>query len=137
MIEQGLFKILDLYSNNINLFYNKIDKYFNEQLIDLTEDPAIKINKSYNSFENIIGNIISYLSSLGFKQETLENSIINPLLKDLNHNRYETLNLNLINKKSRKLIRKLFLEQIFNYLVDNNSVKILSNLNSNGFLPIE
>ena len=137
MIEKGLFRIIDLFSNNINIFYNNIDKYFNDQLIKLAADSTSEINESVNPFESFIKNLITYLSSLGFSQENLENNLIHPLIKELNYNRNEINKIILLNKKSITIIRELFLNQICMYLADGNSVKIMSHLNSNGFLPIE
>ena len=53
MIFQGLFNILDLYSNEIDLFYDAINKYFRERIIIFIEGGSLKKHDLKEEFDVI------------------------------------------------------------------------------------
>ena len=60
MIFQGLFNILDLYSNEIDLFYDSIDKYFREKLGSFLEEKTLEKSELNKVIEELIEEILIY-----------------------------------------------------------------------------
>ncbi|MHA1293797.1 MAG: hypothetical protein ACTSQJ_14165, partial [Promethearchaeota archaeon] len=88
--------------------------------------------------ENMINYIVKEFLNLGFDKAYIENKFYDQLLvikkKDL-----EVINdgLTLYKIKIAPLIYEIFLEEVVDYLVESNSINIMVNLKSKGFLPIE
>lgn len=138
MIFQGLFNILDIYSNEIDLFYDNIDKYFREKLESFLEDNPLETSELTKILVNILKIFKKELIILGFDAKEIEDKFLDPYLeigrKDL---RKITNTLQAYEKKIRPIIYEIFLEKVVEYLVDNKIVTLVLNLKSSGLIPFE
>jgi len=138
LIFQGLFNILDLFSNEIDLFYGVIDKYFREKIRSFFDEKTLE---PY-SFTKEITNFLTFLTKefieWGFDQEYIENKFSDQFLI-IRKNEIDTLKtpLEFYEKKLAPIIIEIFLEKIVDYLVDNSCIPIMLKLKSKEFLPIE
>ncbi len=137
MIFQGLFNILDIYSNEIDLFYNNIDKYFREKLDQFLEEKTLEKSELNKILENILFVLKKEFLKLGFDVKEIEEKFL-PYL-EIEQNDVGTIKnaLQLYEKKITPIIYEIFLEKIVDYLVDNKIVNIILNMKSNGLLPFE
>ena len=138
MIFQGLFNLLDLYLQEIDLFYISINKFFRERLNNLLNSEQ----KSVDDFDEIRKNILSILTeeliNLGFEREVIENKFLDPFLEIRNNERDNiTSTLEYCEKKIEPLVYEIFLEKIVVYLVDDNAATLILTLKSKGLIPIE
>jgi len=74
LIFQGLFNILDLYSNEIDLFYDGIDKYFKERVMNFIEGNSLEKYNLKEEFEKVSSFLINEFTKLGFEREEIENT---------------------------------------------------------------
>jgi len=49
MIFQGLFNILEIYSNEIDLFYDSIDQYFRQKIEPILKDESLE-KSNFNNY---------------------------------------------------------------------------------------
>ena len=138
MIFQGLFNILDIYSNEIDLFYDNIDKYFREKLDPFLEDRTLEKSELNIVLEKILSVLKKELSILGFDEKEIENKFLDPYL-EIGKNEVGIISnaVLLYEKRITPIIYEIFLEKIVDYLVDNKIVTLILNLKSNGLLPFE
>jgi hypothetical protein len=137
MIKHGLFKILDLYSNEIFLFYNNIDKHFREKINNFIRENTLEKKNSDQTLKKLLIFFVNNFIELGFEREEIENSFSNPLLEIRNNDFGKIASIKKLYKKLIPIVYEIFLEKILNYLVDINADSIILNLKSKGLLPIE
>ena len=138
MIFQGLFNILDLYLNDIEIFYNNIDNYF-QQKIDNSFGLVKLENENLNQIEeDLTLFLIKEFVELGFEQIEIENDFLDPFL-EIKEEDKENLNsiIDLYKKKLAPIIYETFLEKIVDYLVDIKVTPLMLKAKSEGFLSIE
>ena len=138
MIFQGIFNILSLYLNEIDVFYNAIDHYFNEK-INETFKNNVKLDGDLNKkLEDLLDILKTELLELGFEKTELEAKFMDPFL-ELNNidmqKRYTHLDLYEI--KIAPIIYEIFLEKIVEYFVDIKAIPLLLNLKSKGFFELD
>jgi len=138
MIFQGLFNILDLYSNEIDLFYDAINKYFRERIIIFIEGISLEKCDLAEEFKVITSFLTKELINLGFERGEFENKFSDQFLK-IRKNEIATLNtpIERFNKKFAPIVYEIFLEKVVDYLVDKPCIPIMLELKSRQFLPIE
>ena len=81
MIYQGLFNILDLYLNEIDLFYNVIHQYFHSKIRSLLDVTLIDKDELDSGFETILSLIKSELIELGIEDVEIESKLADPFLE--------------------------------------------------------
>ena len=138
MILQGLFNILELYSDQEDFFYENIDNYFRKLL-----------NHNFESFkgghedllritEEIVKKFKSEIVKLGFDKVEIDNKFSG---RDLIFTKKDIEELTTIEKLYRKkiapIVYEIFLEVILYYIADLEDESLILNLKSKGFLPIE
>lgn len=137
MIIQGLFRILELFSNDINLFYDKIYNYFRVALDSSFKENIIE----KESFDQTINKFLLILKNnfiiLGFEPIELEDSFLNPLQEIIERKHGNITQISDLFEKTIPMVYEFFLEKIYNYLVDNNSASIMLTLKSKNILPFE
>ncbi|MFX0186279.1 MAG: hypothetical protein ACFE8A_00935 [Candidatus Hodarchaeota archaeon] len=139
MIFQGLFNILDLYSNEIDLFYDAIDKYFRERISIFIDGSSLEKRDLKEELEIITSFLTNELVNLGFEREDIENKFSDQFLI-IRKSEIDTLTtpIERYNKKLAPIVYEIFLEKVIDYLVDASScVPLLLELKSRNFLPIE
>ncbi len=139
MIFQGIFNILDLYSNEIDDFYNNIDKYFHQKIDNLCEKKTFKECSLKKEFKEMQSFLTKELIELGFEREEIEYNFSDESLK-IRKDEIGTLKtpIERYEKKFAPIIYEIFLEKIVDYLAEfNNTESMMLNLKSKGFLPIE
>ena len=80
MIFQGLFNILNLYSNEIDLFYDGIDKYFREKIFNFIEASSLERYNLKEEFEKVSSFLLNEFTKLGFEREEIENNFSDQFL---------------------------------------------------------
>ena len=78
MILQGIFNVLDLYSNEIYLFYNNIDKYFRDKIETFIEENSFNNEDLSEEREEITHFLVNEFIELGFEREYIENKLSVP-----------------------------------------------------------
>ena len=138
MIFQGLFNILEIYSNEIDLFYDSIDKYFRQKIELILEDTSLDKSNFNKAHDQMLLIIKKEFLKLGFDEKEIEEKFLDPSLK-VNQNDSDSLVFPslLYEKRILPIIYEFFLEKIVDYLVDNKVVNIILNMKSNGLLPFE
>jgi len=136
MIFQGLFNVLNLYSNEIYLFYDSIDQYFKNKLYKKFE---AKLNT--NDFESIMDEMIDYLEEefveLGFFRDKIEHYYIFQLTEIKEKENGNITSLVQFYNKIIPIINEFFLEKIFEYIVDDEAASsTMRTLRSKNLLPI-
>ncbi|TXT61599.1 MAG: hypothetical protein BAJALOKI2v1_20052 [Promethearchaeota archaeon] len=136
MIFQGLFNVLNLYLNEIYLFYDSIDNYFKKKLYEKFE---ARLNN--DSFDSIMDDIVEYLEEefmkLGFLKDEMEHYYIFQLseIKDMENGKIRSLVQ--FYDKIIPVINEFFLEKIFEYIIDDEAAaSTMSTLRSKELLPI-
>ena len=81
MIFQGLFNILDLYFNDIALFYNNIDHYFRDKIVDSFGTSHIEKEDMAQKLDEITLFLIHVFVELGFELNEVETAFLDPFLK--------------------------------------------------------
>ncbi|MFX0058700.1 MAG: hypothetical protein ACFE8J_10415 [Candidatus Heimdallarchaeota archaeon] len=138
MILQGLFNILSLYLNEIDLFYNTIDQYFRDKIT--TQFNSISINKE--NLSNNLNKLLEFCSNelilIGFDKEEISNKLLDPFLELSKEDKLRiTSVIELYNKKVIPLVYEIFLEKLVDYLVDVKVAPLMLELKSKGFLNLE
>ncbi len=85
MILQGIFNILDIFSSEIDLFYNIIINYYNQKLVEafgssLNNEIQPLLNKENY---DILSVIVEDLIELGFKKQKLDKKFLDEYLEIL------------------------------------------------------
>ena len=138
MIFQGLFNILDLYLNDIEIFYNNIDKYFQQKINNAFGGLKIEKGNINQTLEDLTSFLIKEFIELGFEQIEIENDFLDPFL-ELKDEDKENINsiIELYKKKIAPIIYETFLEKIVDYLVGIKVTPLMLKAKSEGFLSIE
>ncbi|MHA1195545.1 MAG: hypothetical protein ACTSRH_05770 [Promethearchaeota archaeon] len=138
MIFQGLFNILSIYLNQIELFYNYTEEYFREIISSKFKESTIPKDKLLKNLNQLINLIKEEMIKIGFDPQELENKFLDPFLEinEGDHLRIHTI-FELYDKKIAPLLYEIFLEKIVDYLVDVKASPLMLNLKEKGFLPLE
>jgi len=138
MIFQGLFNILSLYLEDIDLFYNAIDRYFRERINEGYEKVALNKEELESRTNEVITFFKNEFIEMGFDLEEIENKFLDPFL-ELNTEDKEDINsvLQLYIKKISPIIFEILLEKIVDYFVDVTISPLILKIKSKGFLPLE
>ena len=135
MIFQGVFNILSFYLNELEIFYDKIDKYFMEKISSELSNKNIGNLNNEQILERMLKIITNKLISLGFDSLELENKMADPFFEMSSEE--SSLNIKeLYDKKVAPIVYEIFLEKIVDYLVDVKSIPIMLNLKSKGFFEL-
>lgn len=133
MIFQGLFNILDIYFDDIYLFYDCIDRYFREKIQKVFGSTLIKKVKPLlnKSFKEIINFLKNEFIKLGFDKELIENKFLDKYLV-IQKEDIENINntIELYQKKIAPIVYEIFLEEIVNFLVDSKIGSVILTLKS-------
>jgi hypothetical protein len=138
MIFQGLYNILDLYLNDIDLIYNNIDRAFQDKIINFFGNEPIERSTLNAKLKELIDILTKEFVELGYKQSNIENKFLDPYL-EIQDDEYPSVNtpIKLYERKLAPIIYEFFLEKIVDYLVDIEVVPLMLKLKKKGFLPIE
>jgi len=138
MIFQGLYNILDLYLNDIDLIYNNIDRYFRDKIINSFGNYPIDKSDMKEKLNEFINNLKKEFIELGYEQSDITSKFLDPYL-EIRDDDYIAINssIDLYEKKLVPIIYEFFLEKIVDYLVDIDVVPLMLELKSAGLLPIE
>jgi len=138
MIFQGLFNIFSLYLDNVDSFYNRLDKFFGERINNFVRMNKIEIDNLENRFAEILDFIKSDLLEMGFEQEEIENKFLD-LFFEINPNGNSKISFihEIYNIQLAPIIYEIFLEKVVDYLVDINVNPIMLYLKSKDFLSLE
>jgi len=138
MILQGLFNILSLYSDDIDLFYNAIDTYFRERINDRFQITSMNKEELDNKIDKLIDLITDEFLQMGFNQDEIENKFLDLGIELNKWDKYELSSLvELYDLIISPIIFEIFLEKIVDYLVDISISPLILNLKSKGLLPLE
>ncbi|MFW9987244.1 MAG: hypothetical protein ACFFC3_01155 [Candidatus Odinarchaeota archaeon] len=138
MIFQGLFNILDLYFQEIDIFYNNIDQYFRDKIISQFEESIVSESNIDQKLNELTNYLIKTFKDLGFNKSKIEDVFLDPFLEIHDKERKMITSLiELYEKKLAPIIYEIFLEVIVDYLVDVKVVPLLLKLKNEGFLSIE
>lgn len=138
MIFQGLFNILDLYFNDIGLFYNNIDHYIRDKIIEYFGTSPIEKEDMEQKLDEIILFLIKVFVELGFELNEVETEFLDPFL-EIQEDDIQVINspFELYEKKIAPTLYEIFLEKIVDYLVDTEIAPLMLKFKEEGFLPIE
>jgi hypothetical protein len=136
MIFQGLFNVLNLYFNEIYLFYDSIDEYFKKKLFEQFDE---RLN--HEEFEEIMKEVIEFLEEefieLGFVKDEMEHYYIFQLSEIKKNGNGDIKSLVQFYNKIIPVINEFFLEKIFEYIIDDDAAgSTMSTLRSKELLPI-
>lgn len=137
MITQGLAKIIESSSNEINLFYKKIDEYFKGNMLKNLQKLPLNANDPKEVLKSLVSLIYDILRDLSFSEQEIEchfSSLWKSNIEDQLGNKKEIMEIYEI---LSPLLYKLFLDKIINYLADTKSNSHMAKLKSENFLPIE
>ncbi|MFX1497603.1 MAG: hypothetical protein ACFFBH_08765 [Promethearchaeota archaeon] len=138
MILQGLFNILELYSDQEDFFYENIDNYFRNLLNHNFKSFSGKYEDLLRITEEIVKKFKTEIVKLGFDKDEIDNKFSG---RFLNFTKADLEELTTIEKLYRKVIApivyEIFLEVILYYIADLEVESLILNLKSKGFLPIE
>ena len=95
MILQGIFNILDLYSNEIDLFYTNIENYFRDKIETFIEEKSFNNEDLSKEREEITHFLVNQFIELGFEQEYIEKKFSVPYVF-MRKKESETLNTPLL-----------------------------------------
>jgi len=138
MIFQGIFNILTLYLNEIDLFYNTIDRHFRNKVNEHFNITTI----SSEDLEVVLNNLVEFLKNelinIGFDKNEIKNLFLDPFLELNEKDKSSISSINeLLDKKALPLVYEIFLEKIVDYLVDIKVAPLMLKLKSDGFLNLE
>ncbi|TXT67585.1 MAG: hypothetical protein BAJALOKI1v1_50025 [Promethearchaeota archaeon] len=137
MITHGLYKTFDLYSNEISLFYDCIDKYFKGIILRNLSQIPLDSHESKRILGTLKSIINDALTQFGFSAEEIESHLTFLWKTEVITDILAETDIFQMYEKLSPLLYKLFLERIMNYVVDSNSNSIMVKLKSEQFLPIE
>jgi hypothetical protein len=138
MILQGLYNIIELYSDQEDFFYENIDNYFRNLLNHNFKSFTREHEDLLRITDEIVKKFKSEIVKLGFDKTETDNKFSGPDLK-LTKRDFEELTTieKLYRKKIAPIVYEIFLEVILYYIADLEDESLILNLKSKGFLPIE
>lgn len=113
MIFQGLFNIIDLYAQEIELFYNRIDKYFRNKIYEHFEKIAIDPEKNNIDvrIQEIVDFLMAELEDLGFRKLLINNKFSDETIRAHGTEKEKiTSTIMLYEEKISPIVYELFLE---------------------------
>jgi len=138
MIYQGIFNIISLYLEDVDLFYNAIENYFRNLITN-----NIKTNVSNQEELQVelikLGRLITNeFINLGFDKEYIKNQFSDPFLYSLEENPPSYLSIyDSYTQKFSYIVNEIFMEKFVNYIIDPNITDLMLSWRSKGILPIE
>ena len=138
MIFQGLFNIFSLYLDNVDSFYNRLNKFFRERIINFVKMKKIEIDNLDNRFAEILDFIKADLLEIGFELEEIENKFLDFFFKinPIGDRKFSSIH-EIYEIKLAPIIYEIFLEKVVDYLVDINVNPIMLNMKSKDFMSLE
>ena len=138
MIFQGVFNILDLYFQGMDLFYNNIDEYFLDKIKNHIKTNPNEVSNLDKFLFRIILILTNEFVKFGLKSAKVKNRFSDKFLtikvEDIeNIDSIEAL----YEKKISPLVYEIIMEQIIFYLVDNRGEPIILNFKTKGLLTVE
>jgi hypothetical protein len=138
MILQGLFNILELYSEQEDFFYENIDNYFRNLLNHNFKSFSGSYEDLLTITEEIVDKFKTEIVKLGFDKSEINNKFSGRDLKLTKGELEEiTTTEKLYRKKIAPIVYEIFLEVVLYYIADLEAEPLILNLKSKGFLPIE
>ena len=138
MIFQGLFNILSLYLNEIDLFYNAIDQYFKVHINEHFKTVSINSENIDKIYDQFLSFIIQEFLEVGFERQEIENKFLDPFLELNKNQKISITSFNeLYDEKASPIIYEIFLEKVVDYLVDVKVAPLMLKLKSEGSLSLE
>lgn len=134
MITYGLIRIIEMCSNEIHLFYDNIDRYFNQKIHDNIREFLVDADQILRKLLNLCH---KSLSEFGFREEEIESHLCRIWKTNIEERIGNNADINKVYKIISPFLYEIFIEKLINYLVDNNSTSIMEVLKSEGFLSIE
>jgi hypothetical protein len=138
MIFQGLFNILSLYLDEIDLFYNSIDQYFRNKVNVNFNNRSFTNDNIKKNYYDLLGFLKEELIEIGFIEEIINDVFLDPFL-ELNDKDFSSISSinDLLKKKALPIVFEIFLEKIVDYLVDVEVAPLMLKLKEKGFLNLE
>lgn len=138
MIFQGIFNILTLYLNEIELFYNAIEKFFQSKVNEHFIISSISSENLDANLNDLLEFLKTELINLGFDKSEIKNILLDPFLElnEIDLNSINSIN-DLLDKKALPLVFEIFLEKIVDYLIDVEVAPLMLKLKSEGILNLE
>jgi hypothetical protein len=113
MIFQGLFNILELYINDIELFYNNIDNHIQEKIKNSFGNSPIDKNSLNRILEDLCIFLKKYFVELGFENVEIENKFLDPFLEiGDNDKKNLSMTMDIYEIKIAPLVYEIFLTKI-------------------------
>ncbi|MBD3342944.1 MAG: hypothetical protein GF353_27860, partial [Candidatus Lokiarchaeota archaeon] len=138
MIFQGLFKILEIYLNQIDLFYKSIDDYLQNKIEHYYLDEFANGKEEFSeSLNRILLNLTYSLMELGIEKADIENKFSSLLVEFEGKECEKYQSTMAIYDVIAPFIYEIFLEAILKFLVDVDGSSVMSNLKAKKILPIE
>ncbi|MFX1476765.1 MAG: hypothetical protein ACFFCI_01415 [Promethearchaeota archaeon] len=138
MILQGLFNIIELYSDQEESFYENIDQYFRNLLNHNFENFSGDNEDLLKITEEIVKKFKTEIVKLGFDKAEIDNKFSGRDLKFTKVDLEEITTIErLYRKKIAPIVYEIFLEVVLYYIADLEVESLMLNLKSKGFLPIE
>ena len=135
MIFQGVFNILSFYLDELEAFYDRIDKYLLEKILSgVPNRNSPNLNYEQN-LDKTLEIITDELIRLGFDNLELENKMMDPFFELSSEDSIRNMK-ELYDKKVAPIVYEIFLEKIVEYLVDVKSIPIMLNLKSKGLFEL-
>lgn len=138
MIFQGIFKIFEIYSNEINLFHNNLKVYFRKKILTYSFFSESPKKESLNeTLQKVIKVVIEGLKEIGFDNEKLECDLLLYFSDVVSYINFEMNSIEEIYEKVIfQSIYEYFLEKIYRYLVDLETGDFLLKLKLKGLMPV-
>jgi len=132
MILQGIFNILDLYLIETDLFYNDVDRFFQNEISTSLDVSVITSDNIDEILQEVVSFLIARFEEFGLTRMKVENRFSSHFLELKEHEKKTIFTLNGLYKvKLAPLIYEILLEQIVYYLVDPAAASILLNFRGN------
>lgn len=138
MIYQGLFNILNIFFNDLDQFYGVVRDRFKIMVKDFCQQDEGKGESFPAGFQETIEYFTAKLEQFGFKHDEVEKSFTLEIMKYQECLTSDGFSRSECHEIILPIIYELFLEKIFNYIVDNNgTATAMVNFREKGLLPIE
>lgn len=136
MILHGLYKILDSYSNEIDLFYNSIESYFKEKINGHFDNLFSKSNQYDYEIEKISQIVKNIFVDLGFQFENVENDVAHLFYGLIKKKETGKLKRKIVYDETLIIIHEIFLKRIIEYFIHPNGSSFILKLKNKGILPL-
>ncbi|MFX1344737.1 MAG: hypothetical protein ACFFBC_08005 [Promethearchaeota archaeon] len=128
---------MDLYFNDIDLFYSYIDHYFRDKIVESFGSSPIAKEDMVEVEDEITLFLIKVFVELGFELNEVEAEFLDPFL-EIKEDDFQVINspVDLYERKIAPILYEIFLEKIVDYLVDTQVAPLMLKFKDEGFLPI-